>query len=199
MFETFLRIDGNMFKLGLSAEELIILAKIMEFHYNTGKVFVSNEMFAELCGCSESTIKRKIKHLEELGLIVKETKAKQQGKERKIFFQEEKYLELTGAAKGEKVDETSAKVKMTLAESSKCTLRKEQNEPIKDNIEKKKEKEKETEKIHLSAPLQDELSQCKNRGGSKVIPLPEAKSKVSTKPSVEDVWKSCDNNGTFNF
>lgn len=56
-----------------------------------------------------------------------------------------------------------------------------------------------TDKIHLSASLQDEIYQEANRGGSKVIPLPEAKSKVSTKPSMQDVWKSCDNNGTFNF
>lgn len=199
MFETFLRIDGNMFKLGLNSEELIILAKIMEFHYNTGKVFVSNDMFAELCGCSTKTIDRRLSHLEEMGLIVRETKAKQKGKERKILFQEEKYLELTGAAKGEKVDNSSAKDKMSIAEETNCPLRKGQNDLIKDNIEKKKEKEKETEIIHLSAPLQDELSQYKNRGGSKVIPLPEAKSKVSTKPSMQDVWKSCDNNGTFNF
>lgn len=124
MYDTFLRIDGNMFKLGLSAEEVIILAKVMEFHYNTGKVFVSNEMFAELCGCSIRTIDRKLAHLEEIGLIIKEIKAKQKGKERKIFFQEQKYLELTGAAKGEKVDNSSAKDKMSIAEETNCPLRK---------------------------------------------------------------------------
>lgn len=198
MFETFLRIDGNMFKLGLNSEELIILAKVMEFHYNTGKVFVSNETFTKLCGCGESTVKRRIKHLEEMGLISRDTKANQKGKERNIIFHEDKYLELT-AANDEKVNNSSAKVKMNFPQGSNWSLRKDQNEPIKENIEKKREKEKETEKIHLSASLQDELSQCKNRGGSKVIPLPEAKSKVSTIPSPQDVWKSCDNNGTFNF
>lgn len=116
MFETFIKIDGNMYKIGLPGDEMIILAKIMEFHYSTGNIFVSNETFAELSGCSVRTVDRKIKHLEQLGLIKRDTKVTHNGKDRKIYFNELKYLELVNIQQEESADD-----KMTLADD-KITL-----------------------------------------------------------------------------
>jgi predicted transcriptional regulator len=54
----------------------------MEFCANTGNCFISDKALAENFGVSESTIKREIKKLEEMGLITRETKAVKGGKER---------------------------------------------------------------------------------------------------------------------
>ena len=147
MFQTFIRIDGDMYKIGLSADEMIILAKIMEFHYQTGKTFVSNESFAEISHCSISTVDRRIKHLEQLGLIKRDTKVTHNGKDRKMYFNESKYLELVSSQQ-----EESANDKLSLAETTNCHsqttnchLRIRQDglikDNIKDNIEKIKEKD----------------------------------------------------------
>lgn len=158
MYNNFLRIDGNMFRLGLNAEEIIILAKIMEFHYNTGKVFVSNDTFAELCGCSVKTVDRRVKHLEELGLIIRDTKTSQKGKERKILFQEAKYLEL---AKGQNVhcENTNSNPmdKLSIAEGTKCLLPNGQNDSIKENRKEKLEIEKFENFQQSQAPVETSL------------------------------------------
>lgn len=116
----FLAVDKNLFKLGLNANEILILAQILEFQRNTGDCFISNEVLASQFGMSVSTVKRTIDKLEENGYIKRTTKNKQKGKERHLT-----------------VNEDFTRFKMNLPEGSNCPLRKEQNEPVKDNIKRK--------------------------------------------------------------
>lgn len=138
----FLAINKDFFTLGLNPTELLVLSQICEFQRNTNECFISNKKLAEQFNVSESTIKRALDRLELLGFIERETKASQKGKDRKIRANDNK---IAGAAKAKMNladdDNKSAKAKMNLADGSKCPFRKEQNEPIKEKNEEKREKD----------------------------------------------------------
>jgi DNA-binding Lrp family transcriptional regulator len=91
--------------------------------------YITNETFAKWYGTSESTIKRRIDNLVSKKIIKRETKNVQKGKERHLSVL---------------IDELeSTKVNLNLPQSSNCSLRKDQNEPIKDKDEKINKKDKE--------------------------------------------------------
>lgn len=70
----------------LNATEIIIIAQVQEYLRTTGKCFVSNEAFAKMCGCSESTIKRAIDKLIKGGYLAKQTTQTQEGRKRNLFL-----------------------------------------------------------------------------------------------------------------
>lgn len=111
----FLKVDKSLFSMGLDAYEILIVAQILEYQTKGLECYITNETFAEWYGTSESTIKRRIDNLVNKNIIKRETRNIQKGKERHLS-----------------VVDGSTKVKMTFPQSSKCSLRKEQNEPIKD-------------------------------------------------------------------
>lgn len=119
MTNTFLAVSKDLFNLKLNPTEILVLAQIMEFQRNTNDCFISNKKLAEQFGVSESTVKRALDKLENLGFIVRDTSPSQKGKERHM------------KANLKKIEE-AAKANLNLAESSKCSFRKEQNEPIKE-------------------------------------------------------------------
>ena len=119
----FLKVDKYLFSLGLDATEILIVAQILEYQNKGLECYISNETFAEWFGISESTIKRRMANLEAKNIIKRNTKNVQKGKER--------YLTVLIEA-----PDSSTKVKKNFVEGSNCSLRKEQNEPIKDNNEK---------------------------------------------------------------
>lgn len=134
MTNVFLQVNKNLFGSGLSPIEMLVLSQIEEFDRNTGDCFISNATMAKNFNVSEKTIARTLDSLEDRGLIIRNTKNCQKGKERHITLAKDK---MTLA------DETkeSAKDKMTLAEQTKCPLRKGQNDTIKDNTNKIREKD----------------------------------------------------------
>lgn len=139
MANYFLKVDKDLFKLGLNPTEILILAQIMEFNTNTGDCFISDKTLADNFGVSESTVKREIKNLEQLGYISRDTKNVKGGRERHITVNHNK------------IDEQLTKLNLTLVENNKaqndtCTklnlsFDKVQNDTIKDNINKIKEKD----------------------------------------------------------
>lgn len=135
MTNLFLKVNKDLFTMGLTPIEILIVAQIMEFNINTGDCYVSDEQFAEMFGVSKSTVSRSIKALEGKGLIQRTTKNTHKGKERHLTFIEPK-VEVKEADCG------SANVNLTVAHKSICFLRNKQNESIKDNIEEDKEKDK---------------------------------------------------------
>lgn len=137
MTNLFLKVNKDLFKLGLNPTEVIILAQVMEFNTNTGDCYMSNEQFAEMLSISVSTVKRAMDKIENMGFIKRDTKASQKGKERHIKVNLDKVEEALAKSKMNLAEDTnnSAKSKMNLPQGSKCPLRKEQNEPIKDNRE----------------------------------------------------------------
>lgn len=87
MTNKYLKVNKDLFKLGLDPTEILILAQVMEFNTTTGVCFISDETLANNFGISAKTISRKLDSLENKGFINRETKnAKgKHGKDRKIF------------------------------------------------------------------------------------------------------------------
>ena len=87
MTNKFLQVNKDLFKLGLDATEILILAQIMEFIKNTDTCFISDETLAEMFGVSTKTISRKLTSLEDKSFITRETKnvKGKHGKDRKMF------------------------------------------------------------------------------------------------------------------
>lgn len=121
--DKFLKVEKGLFSLGLDAYEILIVAQILEFQSKGMECYITNETFAEWYGTSVSTIKRRIDNLVGKNIVKRETKNTQKGKDRHLYV----ILENIN---------NSAKSKMTLPQSSNWSLRKDQNEPIKDNNEK---------------------------------------------------------------
>lgn len=150
MTNLFLKVNKDLFTMGLTPIEILIVAQIMEFNINTGDCYVSDEQFAEMFGVSKSTVSRSIKALEGKGLIQRTTKNTHKGKERHLTFIEPKEEVKEADCGSANVNLTvansqtqnSANVNLTVAHKSICLLRKKQNESIKDNIEEDKEKDK---------------------------------------------------------
>lgn len=82
MTNLFLKINKDIFKLGLNPTEILILAQAMEFQTNTGDCYISNDTLAEQFGVSSKTISRALGTLEEKGFITRNTKNIKGGKER---------------------------------------------------------------------------------------------------------------------
>lgn len=138
MTNVFLKVNKDLFLLGLNPVELLILSQVMEFNANTGDCFISDKTLAAQFGVSESTIKRAIKVLEEKKFITRSTKNVKGGKERHMI------------ANIGKIDAAITSVKMSFdkevkaSQSSNCSLTsvkmsfdKEQIDTIKDNLQDK--------------------------------------------------------------
>lgn len=139
MTNLFLKVNKDLFKLGLNPTEILLLAQIMEFNTNTGDCFMSDKAFSEAFGVSESTISRELKVLEGKGFITRTTKNVKGGKERHITIN------------NQKIEQALTNSKMKLdgdSQESNCCLSKvnlpvvkPQNDLIKDNIiDNKKDK-----------------------------------------------------------
>lgn len=84
MTNIFLKVNKDLFSLGLNPTEILILAQIIEFQTNTGDCFISDKHLSEQFGVSESTIKREVKKLEDMGYIMRETRNIKGGRERHL-------------------------------------------------------------------------------------------------------------------
>lgn len=80
----FLKVDKGLFNLGLNPTQILILAQVIEFQTNTGDCFISDSQLSQQFGVSESTVKREVKKLEDLGYITRYTRNTQTGRERHI-------------------------------------------------------------------------------------------------------------------
>lgn len=88
MANYFLKVDKDLFKMGLSPLEILLVAQITEFNTNTGDCFISDKTLAANFGVSEKTISRSLKALEDRGIITRETRNVKGGKERHIKVNE---------------------------------------------------------------------------------------------------------------
>ena len=149
MSNLFLKVDKDLFSKGLNPTQILIVAQVEEFMRTTGDCHVTDTQFAEMLGLSTSTISREVKKLCEIGIIQKETKNIQHGKVRNLFLTN---INLPIVEN----DKTSTTVNLPIAETSNCLLRTKQNDLIKDNSEKKIEKDKEA--ILSFADAQDKIS-----------------------------------------
>lgn len=195
MTNIFLKVNKDLFKLGLNPTELLILAQVMEFNTNTGDCFMSDKAMSECFGVSESTISRAVKALETKGFVSRSTKNVRNGRERHIAANLEN-IEKALANVKMPVAESEPSVKMTVAENSKqlatvkmtvpqqsnCLLGNRQNDFIKDNIIKEKEKDNIDEIELLSASLQASSISLSEGPGEKEIQKPKL---VSAKDAIQ--------------
>lgn len=131
MKEVFLKVNKDLFTMGLNPTEILIIAQIIEFQTNTGDCYITDQQLAKQFGVSESTISRELKKLESNGLIVRETRNIKGGKER--------HLKLS-SINLPIVNETTTS-KLPIVQESNCLLYNKQNDFIKDNNLKDKEKD----------------------------------------------------------
>lgn len=162
MTNTFLKVNKDLFKLGLTPIEILILAQAIEFQNNTGECYKGDEAMARDFGVSESTISRGLKSLETKGFITRETKNIKGGRIRYITVDMNKI-------------NTTVNLQVDDAQQSKCLLTNvnlpvdnKQNDFIKDN---KKEK---NENSGLRHPAIAGCSQSTsgNAGGAGVVASP---------------------------
>ena len=141
MSNYFMKVDKDLFKLGLSPIEILIVAQVMEFNTNTGDCFISDKTLAENFSVSESTITRTLKGLETKGLISRNTKNAKGGKERHITVNTEVITKIIKDKEKEKEkDNTTSKMPLDesiqpskrLLTTSKLTIDNKQNDLIKD-------------------------------------------------------------------
>ena len=150
MSKMFLKVDKDLFKLGLNPTEILIYAQVIEFNTNTQDCFMSDKAFAEMLGVSDKTVSRALSSLEEKDLIKRETKNVRNGKERHIRVTNGQNDSCKTEIKEEPTDNLS------FAQQTICPLPKGQNDLIKDN--KKENIIKEKDKLSVVKEMAHNLS-----------------------------------------
>lgn len=133
MTNLFLKVNKDIFKLGLNPTEILIIAQVMEFNTNTGDCFISDKALAESFGVSEKTISRTLKALEEKGYITRDTKSVKGGRERHIKVNQDKLEEQL--TKDKLTLDGDIQRTICLLSMDNLSIDKGQNDFIKDNIQ----------------------------------------------------------------
>lgn len=127
----FLKVEKDLFKLGLNPNQVIIIAQILEYQEKGLKCFISNEALSDMLNVSVSTIKRELNGLTELGILNRKTHVKQGGsggKERFMLINTAKIDELLNAQNDE-LDLNEDEVRVNLNPTCCLNEGKGQNEP----------------------------------------------------------------------
>ena len=132
MTNLFLKVNKDLFNIGLSPIEILLVSQVAEFQTNTGICFISDKTLAENFGVSESTITRTLKGLENKGIICRTTKNVKGGKERHMTVNYKKIAELSTS---KMTVDGSAQPSKCLLSTSKMTVDNKQNDLIKDNLQ----------------------------------------------------------------
>ena len=70
----FLKVEDDLFDKGLTANEVLILAKVRQFAENKHECYMTNQQFAGWLNVSKPTIDNALNNLEKLGLIIRDTR-----------------------------------------------------------------------------------------------------------------------------
>lgn len=153
MTDKFLKLNKDLYKLKLDADQQYILAYVMEFDRNKQQCYMSDESFAMCLNTSTKTVSRKIKMLNDKGYITKETTNTQNGKLRylkpvlnKIENDIKDYESSQGTKCPLEINEEIRKGQNVLCGKDNLSTRKGQNDLIKDNL-------KDNRKDNISEPF----------------------------------------------
>jgi DNA-binding MarR family transcriptional regulator len=69
----FLKVEDDLFEKGLTANEVLILAKVRQFTENKHDCYMTNQQFADWLNVSKPTIDNALNKLEKLGFITRNT------------------------------------------------------------------------------------------------------------------------------
>ena len=141
MTDKFLKLNKDLYKLKLDADQQYILAYVMEFDRNKQQCYMSDESFAMCLNTSTKTVSRKIKILTDKGYITKETTNTQNGKLRylkpvlnKIENDIKDYESSQGTKCPLEINEEIRKGQNVPCGKDNLSIRKGQNDLIKDNL-----------------------------------------------------------------
>ena len=141
MTDKFLKLNKDLYKLKLDADQQYILAYVMEFDRNKQQCYMSDESFAMCLNTSTKTVSRKIKILTDKGYITKETTNTQNGKLRylkpvlnKIENDIKDYESSQGTKCPLEINEEIRKGQNVPCGKDNLSTRKGQNDLIKDNL-----------------------------------------------------------------
>ena len=153
MTDKFLKLNKDLYKLKLDADQQYILAYVMEFDRNKQQCYMSDESFAMCLNTSTKTVSRKIKMLTDKGYITKETTNTQNGKLRylkpvlnKIENDIKDYESSQGTKCPLEINEEIRKGQNVHCGKDNLSTRKGQNDLIKDNL-------KDNRKDNISEPF----------------------------------------------
>ena len=153
MTDKFLKLNKDLYKLKLDADQQYILAYVMEFDRNKQQCYMSDESFAMCLNTSTKTVSRKIKILTDKGYITKETTNTQNGKLRylkpvlnKIENDIKDYESSQGTKCPLEINEEIRKGQNVHCGKDNLSTRKGQNDLIKDNL-------KDNRKDNISEPF----------------------------------------------
>lgn len=141
MTDKFLKLNKDLYKLKLDADQQYILAYVMEFDRNKQQCYMSDESFAMCLNTSTKTVSRKIKILTDKGYITKETTNTQNGKLRylkpilnKIENDIKDYENSQGTKCPLEINEEIRKGQNVHCGKDNLSICKGQNDLIKDNL-----------------------------------------------------------------
>lgn len=153
MTDKFLKLNKDLYKLKLDADQQYILAYVMEFDRNKQQCYMSDESFAMCLNTSTKTVSRKIKILTDKGYITKETTNTQNGKLRylkpvlnKIENDIKDYESSQGTKCPLEINEEIRKGQNVHCGKDNLSICKGQNDLIKDNL-------KDNRKDNISEPF----------------------------------------------
>lgn len=192
MTDKFLKLNKDLYKLKLDADQQYILAYVMEFDRNKQQCYMSDESFAMYLNTSTKTVSRKIKILTDKGYITKETTNTQNGKLRylkpvlnKIENDIKDYESSQGTNCPLEINEEIRKGQNVHCGKDNLSTRKGQNDLIKDNL-------KDNRKDNISEPFgkpNDSLGCLTN--GSKEEPEVERDGSTEDKAIIINREKLC--------
>ena len=192
MTDKFLKLNKDLYKLKLDADQQYILAYVMEFDRNKQQCYMSDESFAMCLNTSTKTVSRKIKILTDKGYITKETTNTQNGKLRylkpvlnKIENDIKDYESSQGTKCPLEINEEIRKGQNVHCGKDNLSTRKGQNDLIKDNL-------KDNRKDNISEPFgkpNDSLGCLTN--GSKEEPEVERDGSTEDKAIIINREKLC--------
>lgn len=192
MTDKFLKLNKDLYKLKLDADQQYILAYVMEFDRNKQQCYMSDESFAMCLNTSTKTVSRKIKMLTDKGYITKETINTQNGKLRylkpvlnKIENDIKDYESSQGTKCPLEINEEIRKGQNVHCGKDNLSTRKGQNDLIKDNL-------KDNRKDNISEPFgkpNDSLGCLTN--GSKEEPEVERDGSTEDKAIIINREKLC--------
>lgn len=192
MTDKFLKLNKDLYKLKLDADQQYILAYVMEFDRNKQQCYMSDESFAMCLNTSTKTVSRKIKMLTDKGYITKETTNTQNGKLRylkpvlnKIENDIKDYESSQGTKCPLEINEEIRKGQIVHCGKDNLSTRKGQNDLIKDNL-------KDNRKDNISEPFgkpNDSLGCLTN--GSKEEPEVERDGSTEDKAIIINREKLC--------
>lgn len=173
MTDKFLKLNKDLYKLKLDADQQYILAYVMEFDRNKQQCYMSDESFAMCLNTSTKTVSRKIKMLTDKGYITKETTNTQNGKLRylkPVLSKIENDIKAYESSQGTKCpleeNEEIRKGQNVCCGKDNLSTRKGQNDLIKDNL-------KDNRKDNISEPFgkPNDSQGCLTSGSNENTPI----------------------------